>query len=108
MCTDRDVPGARSPKPQCRAPAVTSQPATAGLTVHTIPVPAGSGSVTSTVLAVPPLLLLSVMVNPMASPALTAGASAVFVITRFGHKTVVLALACTEALLSSDAVAVFG
>src|SRR5260370_28477991 len=44
------------------------------------PDPAGSGSLTATPLAVPGPVLLTLMVNPIGSPAFTVALSAVFVV----------------------------
>src|ERR687896_510127 len=90
-CTDREAPAARSPKLHVSTPEPIEQPATAGLIDHTIPVPVGSVSLTTTLVAVPGPALDTVTVNPMASPASTWSSSAC--LTRFsaGHCTVVVA-----------------
>ena len=69
------------------------QPETAGLIDHTMPVPVGSASVSVTLVAVPGPALLTVIVKPIAVPALTVAASAVLVMERLGHCTVVCAVA---------------
>src|SRR5687768_3967399 len=53
-----------------------------------MPDPAGSGSLSVTPLAEPGPLLVTVIVKPIGEPAFTEAASAVFVIARFGHWTV--------------------
>jgi hypothetical protein len=61
----------------CGDPAM-EQPGTEGLIDHDTPLPDGSGSFNITFAAVPAPVLETVIVNPIASPALTVGASAVF------------------------------
>ena len=84
-------------------------PAYAGLMLQATPGPAGRESLMVTLVAVPvPMaaLLLAVMVNPMAEPALTADASAVMVMPSDGACTSAPALALMEGALLADAVAV--
>ena len=84
-------------------------PEYAGLMLHEMLVPVGSASESVTLVAVPvpaAELLLTVIVKPMLLPALTVAASAVFVIERLGHWTVVEALAVTWAWLVAWADAV--
>ena len=69
------------------------------------PLCAGSESLTVTDVAAPVPVLATVTVYPMAAPAVTVAASAVFVILMLGHWTVVVADACTVALLLADALA---
>jgi hypothetical protein len=61
--------------------------------LHEIPVPVGSGSDRANPVATPGPALLTVIVNPIAVPALTVAASAVLVTERLGHWTVVCAVA---------------
>src|SRR5262249_22973717 len=86
-------------------------PPNAGLMDQFTPVPPGSGSDRVTALAVPvpgAAEFDTVTVNPIGSPALTGVASAVLVIDRFGHCTVVDADACTCGWFDALTVAVFG
>src|SRR5438034_875989 len=76
--------------------------------LHETPVPVGSGSLRSTPFAVPVPVLLSQIVKPMSSPALTVAASAFLTIVGSGQRTVVVALALTSAWFVAVAVAVFG
>ena len=87
---------------------VIEQPAVAGLIAQLMPVPPGSGSLKVTAFAVPGPGLETVIVKPIALPALTEDASAVLEIARFGQFTVVDALACTLGALVAAAVAVLG
>src|SRR5438477_9549 len=84
------------------------RPVVSASTLHEMPVPVGSGSLRSTPFRVPAPVLLSQIVKPMLSPALTLAASAFFTIVRSGQRTVVLALALTLAWLVALAVATFG
>ncbi len=71
--------------------------------------PAGSASVRLAFSAVPvpvALLLLTVIVKPMGSPALTGLASAIFVIDRAGHSTFSDADALSEPSLVEVTIAV--
>ena len=102
MCTVCVAFGAMAPNEHCNvwlptAP-VIEQPATAGLIDQFTPLPAGSGSLTVTFVAVPAPVFETTIVKPIASPALTDAASAVFVICKPGHCTDVVALACTAGL----------
>jgi hypothetical protein len=72
---------------------VIEQRASAGLIDQLMPVPPGSGSLRVTFFATPGPLFATVIVNPIAVPALTDDASAVLLMVRFGHWTVVDALA---------------
>jgi hypothetical protein len=84
-------------------------PAYAGLMVQLTPEPAGSGSLSVTAVAVPGPLLLTVTVKPMVVPVLTGVASAVLVMARPGHCTVVDASEWTvPTWLVAPTVAVFG
>ena len=105
-CTLADAPEARLPKLQVRVPLEMEHPETLGETDQVIPVPVGRTSDKVTLWAVPGPAFETEMVNPMGSPALTAAASAIFVIWRVGHCTVIAADACTAALLLACAVAV--
>jgi hypothetical protein len=112
-CTEIDAPGTISPNEQLNVFDTIEHvpgPAYAGLIDQLIPVPVGNGSESVTDFATPVPAAPefdTVIVNPIGSPALTVGASAVFVIARFGHLTVVDALACTLAWLLACALAVF-
>jgi hypothetical protein len=101
-CTDEVAPAAMLPRlhPNVWLPAdpVIEQvpgPVYAGLMLQLTPVPAGRGSLIETAVAalVPAAaLLLACTVKPMEAPAVTLAASAVLVMLRFGHCTVVEAL----------------
>jgi hypothetical protein len=56
------------------------------------PVPPGSGSLIETPVAEPAPVLVTVTVNPMSEPAFTEALSAVLVIVRLGHCTVIVAV----------------
>ena len=60
---------------------------------HEMPLPVGSGSETEKPVAAPWPVLVTVIVNPIGDPALTLAASAVLVMCRLGHCTVVCAVA---------------
>ena len=107
-CTEYDAPGARSTAGHVSVPAAIAHPA--GPDAIDQATPLGSGSFSTTALAVPPGVtpLLTVIVNPIGSPAETLAASAVLMICRFGHSTVVVAEAVTGLVLLPSAVAVFG
>jgi len=108
-CTDADPPDPMSPKLHVRVPLLIAHPAFGGVIDQLMPVPVGNGSESVTDFALPGPALLTVIVNPMSVPALTELASAVFVIERFGHCTVVDAVAGgTAGLLVADTVAEFG
>jgi hypothetical protein len=110
MCTDADAPGAMSPNEQCNVPDVIAHdpgPAYAGLIDQLTPAPAGSGSDNVAAVAEPAPVFETVIVKPIESPALTESASAVLVMFRPGHWTVVVALACTTRLFVAWADAVF-
>src|SRR5205823_14059359 len=76
----------RSPNEQLSVFELIEQPVTAGLMVQAMPDPVGSGSESVTLFAVPPgeALLVTVMVNPIESPADTEAASAVLVMASPG------------------------
>ena len=87
-CTVSCAPAANEPV-QLNAPAAIEQdsgPVWLAI-VQVIPGPLGSGSLTSTPLAVPAPVFVAVTVNPIGEPALTEGASASFTIDRPGHST---------------------
>src|SRR5438309_5963400 len=86
---------------------VTEQPVKAGFSDQLRSPPAGSGSVTVTLVAVPAPVLLTVMSKPMVVPALTGPAGfAVFVMLTDAQFTVVVTSAdWTRLLLSADTVA---
>ena len=113
-CTEIDAPGVMSPKEQFKVFDVIEHvpgPAYAGLIDQLIPAPVGNGSDNVTDLATPvpgAPEFDTLIVNPIASPALTVGASAVLVIDNAGHSTCVDALACTLAWLVAWALAVLG
>ena len=65
------------------------------MTPFAVPVPAAA-------------LFVTVIVKPIGEPALTDVASAVFVIDRFGHRTVSVAFAVIGGAFVASAVAVFG
>src|SRR5512133_3338319 len=75
------------------------------------PVPPGSGSLIETPVAEPAPLFVRVTVNPMSEPALTEALSAVLVIVRLGHCTVIVAVSelsvWSDPSLSAATVAVF-
>ena len=107
-CTEVDAPSAMSPNEHDNVRPPIEQPAFAGLIDQLMPVPVGNGSDKVTAFAVPVPELLTVIVNPIGSPALTDAASAAFAIVRCGQLTAVLADAWTEPALVAVAVAVFG
>jgi len=74
-----------SPKLQVNVLLLIEQPVTAGLIDHETPVPVGSASLSDTLVAVAGPALLTVIVNPIAVPALTLAASAVLRMERLGH-----------------------
>src|SRR5947209_314699 len=76
--------------------------------LQTMSVPVGSGSLSATLVAVPGPVLLTVMPKPIGEPALTDALSAVLVMCRLGHTTVVEAEAWTCAWFVACAEAVFG
>src|SRR5439155_266194 len=93
-CAEAPVPLARSPKLHESVSLATLQPA---LSVdHETPVPVGSGSSSVTPYAAPGPLLLTQIVKPMLSPALTVPASASFTMPRFGQSTVAFAVDCCD------------
>src|SRR5439155_1764879 len=106
-CTVRVAPSARSPKAQVRTPAAIEQSAESSL--QTIPV--GSVSVTVTPEAEPAPLLVTVIRNPIGSPALTVPWSAVLVMLIVAQFTVIVAVSelsvWSEPSLSAATVAVF-
>jgi hypothetical protein len=107
-CTVCDAPAAMSPNEQssaCGEPPI-EQPVTGVVMDHVIPAPTGSGSCNVTSLATPGPEFNTVIVNPMSLPSLTAEASAVLLMERFGQLTVVDALSCTEGAFDAAAMAV--
>ena len=98
-----DVPGTKSPNEQLRVPLEMLQGLPPGCEAmdQLMPEPEGRASERVTPCAVPPgrVGLVTVMVNPMGSPADTLAASALLVICRAGHFTVTEAEAWTWALL---------
>src|SRR5689334_11625569 len=103
MWTEKLAPGARSLGPQVSVCGL--EPPTAQLapplwlsTDQLMPSPPGSGSLRTTLRAMPvpaALLFVTVTVKPTFVPAETGVASGVFVMDRFGHWTVMLASAVT-------------
>src|SRR5438477_360315 len=73
-----------------------------------VPASAGRASFRATLRAIPVPLLVTVRVNPMASPAETEGLSADLATSMAAHSTVVEADPWTWALLVASTVAVFG
>jgi chloramphenicol 3-O-phosphotransferase len=110
MWTVTLAPEARSPNEHVRVLLEIAQLAAAvpPSMLHVIPVPVGSGSLSVTLVAVPGPVLLTVMPKPIGEPALTDALSAVFVMWRLGHSTVVEAEAWTCAWFVACAEAVFG
>src|SRR5260221_4052131 len=86
---------------------VAEEPARAGSSDKFSSRPAGSGSLTVSLVAVPGPLLVTVMSNPMLVPALTGPTGlAVLVMWMLGHCTVTVATGeLTKALLEATAVA---
>jgi hypothetical protein len=78
-CTDLLAPEARSPNVHVSVPELIEHPATAGLIDQLVPAVVGSTSVSVTPVAVPAPPFVTVIVKPIASPALTGVASATFV-----------------------------
>jgi hypothetical protein len=108
-CTDAEPPDAMSPKEQLKVLLLMAQPWTGGAIVQEMPEPVGSGSLRVTDFAAPGPLFPTVIVKPMFVPALTLPASAVLLIVRFGHCTVVDAWAGgTVGLFDAATVAEFG
>ena len=103
--TDADAPEAMSPKLHVSVFDEMPQAALAGTIDQLMPAPVGSGSLSVTDVATPGPALCTLIVNPMFCPLLTDDASAVFVIERFGHCTVVDAELWCE-LLSFTAVTI--
>src|SRR5438270_892323 len=107
------VPAKLQPSTWVPTGPVIEQPVTAGLMLQFRSVPAGSGSVMVTPVAVPGPLLLTTMSKPMFVPALTGPAGlAVLVMWMIGHCTTTLAtgkpnrsslVATTAALLPTAA-----
>ena len=102
ICTDKELPAARSTPlapPQLKVPALIAQvvglpqPADGnGAVIVNVPVLVGSESDILTPCAVPGPLLVTVIVNPIPSPADTSvGESAVLVIANTGQSTVTVA-----------------
>jgi hypothetical protein len=107
-CTVFVAPVATSPKLHVSVPLAIEQPDTAGLIDQLVPAVVGSTSVSVTPVAVPAPVFVTVIVKPIASPALTGEPSAVFVMSIDAQFTVVVADACTCAWLLACADAVFG
>src|SRR5215831_15212245 len=113
MWTEALAPAAMAPKEQSRTWAPTLplilQAALAGSIDQLTPEPAGRGSWTVTLVAVPGPPFLTVMVKPMSVPALTGVASAFLVMDSDGHCTVMDACAGGMVLeLSAATVALLG
>src|SRR6266480_2002650 len=104
MCTDLLSLEPRSPKSQVSTPLVIEQPASlfAASIDQSSPPLVGSVSVTVTPWAVPAPLLVTSIVNPMPSPAVTVPWSAVFVITSAGQFTVMAAVDELSPTFSTD------
>lgn len=100
--------GGKAPREQLSVPFVMAQPATVGLRLQLMPVPAGNASLTVTDSAAPLPPLCTPIVNPICDPAVTLARSAVFVTERFGHRTVMVADACCEVAFAADNIAIFG
>src|SRR5882672_1863558 len=91
-----------SPKEQLNTPVVIEQAApSAPPTVQLVPGLVGSVSLRLTLRAMPGPALLTTMVNPIVSPALTGEASLVLVTERSGHCTVMESLPVLLAVLAS-------
>src|SRR5438093_228073 len=89
MCTVKEAPGARSTGPQDRTPAAMAQEGSVELSMDQLsPASVGRGSDTVTLRAVPAPELVTVMANPMGSPAETEGSSAVLAMSMEAHSTV--------------------
>src|SRR6478672_5956296 len=106
MCTDADSSASRSPNEHVSiwvgAEPVIEHAALTGLIDQSTPLPAGSGSFSTTALAVPVPSAAefdTVTVKPIESPVFTGDASAVLVIVRLGASTTIVADACTEPVL---------
>src|SRR5882672_7824925 len=83
-----------SPKEQLNTPVVIEQAApSTPPTVQLVPGLVGSVSLRLTLRAMPGPALLTTIVNPIVSPALTGEASLVLVTERSGHSTVTIAVA---------------
>ena len=80
-----DAPSSRVANVQLRVPDVIEHPVTAGSIAHATP--AGNGSFTVTLLAVPGPLFVTTIVNAAVSPALIVPWSAVFVTEMLGCTT---------------------
>jgi hypothetical protein len=103
------APDDRLPKLQFSVPLAIEHvpgPPYAGLMLQLTPAPVGKVSLSVADVAVPAPVLLTVSVYPIAAPAVTVAASAVFVRLSTGHCTVVVADACFEAELLALKVAV--
>src|SRR5437763_1265282 len=88
MCTEREAPLARSPKPHDSTPAAIAQSGLSGSSVQLRAPPAGSVSSRVTPRAMPSPLLVTVIVKPILSPALKVPLCATFVIALTGQLTV--------------------
>ena len=115
MCAALLRPEPRSPKSQVSTPLVIEQPASllAASTDQSSPPFVGNVSVTVTPWAVPSPLLVTSIVNPMLSPAVTVPWSGVFVIAIAGQFTVIVAVDRLSPTLATDSfeaatTAVFG
>src|SRR5436190_12200350 len=115
MCTDAEAPGARSPNGHASVwfgaePVIEHVPGPeyAGSIDQLTPPPLGSGSdrVADRAIPVPAALLLATLiVKPIGSPAVTCAASATFVIDSAGGWTTTIASSWTGGWLSAVAVA---
>ena len=94
---------------QVSVPAAMLQPGTGGLMLQMMPAPAGSTSVTWTLVAGAVPVLVTVIVKPIWSPAFTVVASAALAICKAGAQvTLIVACACTTGWLVACAEAILG
>src|SRR5215208_6398434 len=103
MCTDASSSGASVPKSHVSVPLSISQAALAGSIVQAKP--PGSSSVTVTPCSVPAPVLVTVIVNPMSSPASTDSSSATLSMTTTPHWTVTESSADSSSSLLAETVA---
>ena len=89
MCTEFDACAPMSPKLHDNTSSVIEQPCFSGSIDHAMPVPVGNASFIVTLFAVPGPPFSTMIVNPIASPALTTAASASFVIVKLGASTTI-------------------
>jgi hypothetical protein len=116
MCTLAEASAAKSPMTQLSVwtagavPVMVHVPGPeyAGEIDQETPSPMGNGSLIVTPCAPPGPKFVTVTVKPIALPALTVPASAVFVVVSDGHCTTSEALAWTDGLLVEVSEAVFG